>query len=386
MSRTNHKSKETLLPIADNERNGLFISLGKEASNHARISNILSTNLAARKQPTLFDDLDEENRNTLQISDKKNYVDRKGKPIRLNVEQTKLLKYISSCIPFEHDEIKANIAIINTINAKGEFSSNDTLTPVQIPIVIMNACKEIIGTAKEKDIITMGERLLNLSQIEQVQTFKVGDGEYKVVRPLIILNEKIFKKYSEIRSTKGRKKEEASTEEKDLLIGANVIVGSLLLYEAQNKYCPLFKDKYYLVCKKNKTELFQILLSDLESKWRQYYINCNKAEGEYKKSNGSLLKTNKEEYYKGLGLAKKNALTYKCSLATLRDRLTTDYETSRKMQKQFLKDVEKAISSCADYGIITDKSHVSSDGQNLILVYNPKFNDTEIEEAEAEEV
>lgn len=377
-SNIDNKAKPTYTDGGD-----LFL---EEENRLTRISNALSGNIAAVKQPSLFDELEAEQSTALRKSDKKYYVDRKGKSISLNVEQIKLTKYISSCIHFANKKVKESIAIINTMNAKGEMNSDKTLSPVQIPISIVNACKDIIGTAKEKDIKTMGERLIALSQIKQVQTFKVGTEEYKVVRPLILLNEQIYKKYSEVRSKKGRKKEEASKEEEDILIAANVIVSSLLLYEAQNKYCPFFKEKYFLVSKKNKTELFHILLSDLESKWRQYYINYTRAERQYKKDNKELLSANKEEYYKGLGLAKKNALTYKCSLATLRGRVTTDYESQRVYRAKYLKDIQKALASCIEYGIITDKSHVSTDKQNLILVYNANFNDTQIEEAEAEEV
>lgn len=377
-SNIDNKAKPTY-----SDRGDLFL---EEENRLARISNALSGNIAAVKQPSLFDELEEEQSTALQKSDKKYYVDRKGKSISLNVEQIKLTKYISSCIHFANEKVKESIAIINTMDANGNTYSNKTLSPVQIPISIVNACKDIIGTAKEKDIKTMGERLIALSQIKQVQTFKVGTEEYKAVRPLIMLNEQIYKKYSEVRSKKGRKKEEAPKEEEDILIAANVIVSSLLLYEAQNKYCPFFKEKYFLVSKKNKTELFHILLSDLENKWRQYYINYTRAERQYKKDNKELLSTNKEEYYKGLGLAKKNSLTYKCSLATLRGRVTTDYESQRVYRAKYLKDIQKALASCIEYGIITDKSHVSTDKQNLILVYNANFNDTQIEEAEAEEV
>lgn len=377
-SNIDNKAKPTYTDGGD-----LFL---EEENRLARISNALSGNIAAVKQPSLFDELEAEQSTALRKSDKKYYVDRKGKSISLNVEQIKLTKYISSCIHFANEKVKESIAIINTMNAKGEMNSDKTLSPVQIPISIVNACKDIIGTAKEKDIKTMGERLIALSQIKQVQTFKVGTEEFKVVRPLIMLNEQIYKKYSEVRSKKGRKKEEAPKEEEDILIAANVIVSSLLLYEAQNKYCPFFKEKYFLVSKKNKTELFHILLSDLENKWRQYYINYTRAERQYKKDNKELLSTNKEEYYKGLGLAKKNALTYKCSLATLRGRVTTDYESQRVYKAKYLKDIQKALASCIEYGIITDKSHVSTDKLNLILVYNANFNDTQIEEAEAEEV
>jgi hypothetical protein len=384
---SNHKSNivPQIQPEAVSDV-GELLSLEKGRNEISRISNTLSMALAARKQPSLFDELEANERIALQSSDKKYYINRKGKAISLSVEQIKLIKYISSCIPFANENVKENIAIINTMNAKGEMNSDKPLSPVQIPISIVNACKDIIGTAKEKDIKTMSKRLIALSQMQQVQPFKVGTKEYKVVRPLILLNEQIYEKYSEIRSTKGRKKEEAPKEEEDILIAANVIVSSLLLYEAQNKYCPFFKEKYFLVSKKNKTELFHILLSDLESKWRQYYINYTRAESQYKKNNKELLSTNKEEYYKGLGLARKNALTYKCSLVTLRDRVTTDYESQRVYRAKYLKDIQKALASCIEYGIITDKSHVSTDKQNLILVYNQNFNDTKIEEVEAEEV
>lgn len=369
-----------------------------------RIANTLSVNIAAPKQPSLFKELNAEQSKALIESDEEYKAEiekdkkktdkngkpikiidvRNGKPVNLSVEQIKLIKYISSLIPFLDSDVKESMDIINTMDAQGTLDK--TPSPVQIPISLIDACKEIIGTAKERDIKTMGKRLLTLSKWAHVQTFKIGKEEYKVVRPLIMINEQIYKKYSEVRSTKGRRKKDSSKEEEEILLAANVVLSSIFLFEAQNKYCPFYKERYFLISKKNKTELFQILLSDLESKFKQYRINHSKAEEEYKKNNKDLLRTNKEEYYKGLGLAKKNALTYKCSLALLRSRVTTDYESQRAYRAKFQKDVQKALASCIEYGIITEKSHVSKDKQNLILVYNPKFTDTQIEEADAEEV
>ena len=161
--------------------------------------------------------------------------------------------------------------------------------------------------------------------------------------------------------------------EKKILVGANIIYSSLFLYEAANKYCPLYTQKLFEVWRRNKTELFAILLSDLESKWRQYYLNSIKAETAAKQEHKELKATDKDEYYRLVAEAKRKALIYKSNTLTIRDRVTTDYETDRKQRSRFLPDLQRAIDSLVEYGIITDKSHITQDRESVIFVYNAKF-------------
>lgn len=343
---------------------------GKEVG---RISNALNTNIAIRKQLNLFDYLDEEQQGKLTLSDEAHYIDRRGKTISLSVEEIQIVKALSSYLPFNDPEIKAYITAINTMDAKGELKITPK-APVQIPVSVLQLSKDIIGDTKEASLKKIAERLKRLEEIEQVQYFNVNGERYSVVRPLIRFNEKLYKHYSEIRSSKGRKKaQDPDVKEKKILVGANIIYSSLFLYEATNKYCPLYTQKLFEVWRRNKTELFAILLSDLESKWRQYYLNSIKAETAAKQEHKELKATDKDEYYRLVAEAKRKALIYKSNTLTIRDRVTTDYETDRKQRSRFLPDLQRAIDSLVKYGIITDKSHITQDRESVIFVYNAKF-------------
>lgn len=351
-----------------------FKGSGKESKEIGRISNALNANIAMRKQLNLFSCLDDRASETLSLSDKAHYVDRKGKPISLSVEEIQVVKALSYYLPFDSPEIKSYIEEINRLginSAKGETKK----VPIQIPVSVIQLCKDIIGDTREASLIKMSERLERLEQVEQAQYFTLKDGStFSVVRPLIRFNEKLYKLPSEIRSSRGRKKSQTDeNKEERILVAANIIYSALFLYEATNKYCPIYKEKLFEVWRKNKTEIFAVLLSDLESKWRQYYINSNKAEKAAKSEHKDLRGTDKEEYNRLVAEAKKKALIYKSSTLTIRDRVPTDYETDRKQRSRFIPDLQRAIDSLIEYGIITEESRITKDKENVVFVYNQNF-------------
>lgn len=339
-----------------------------------RISNALNTNIAIRKQLNLFDYLDnDEQREKLSLSDEAHYIDRRGKTISLSVEEIQIVKALSSYLPFNDPELRAYITAINTMDAKGVLKETPK-APIQLPVSLLQLCKDIKGDTKEASLKRIAQLLTRLEEVEQVQYFNVNGERYSVVRPLIRFNEKIYKHYSEIRSSKGRRKaQDPETKEERILVGANIIYSSLFLYEAANKYCPLYTTKLFEVWRGNKTEIFAILLSDLESKWRQYYLNSIKAEKAAKIANKELKATDKDEYKRLVEEAKLKALVYKSSTFTIRDRVTTDYETNRMQRSRFIPDLQRAINSLVEYGIITAHSHIAKDNSNAIFVYNPHF-------------
>lgn len=368
--RTNRLTEENVGNLSTSTHYGNSSKSEKEVG---RVSNALNTNIAIRKQLNLFSQLDEDSQNKLSISDEAHYVDRRGKAVSLSVEEIQLVKALSSYLPFHSPEIQAYIAAINTMDSTGDYKEVPK-APIQIPVSILQLSKDIIGDTKEASLIKIAERLKRLEGIEQVQYFYTQDGKFSVVRPLIKFNEKIYKHYSEVRSTKGRKKaQEPEVKEAKILVGANIIYSSLFLYEATNKFCPVYTQRLFEVWRKNKTEIFAVLLSDLESKFRQYYINSIKAENNAKKENKDLRATNKDEYYRLVASAKKKAFIYKSSTATIRDRVTTDYETNRMQRSRFIPDLQRAIDSLVDYGIITDETKITNDKENVVFFYNPDF-------------
>lgn len=386
-------------------------------SRDGQIGNAMNLNIAAMKKADLFDSLSEDDKKRLiikkrgkdgkeiVIDGKSVFVDRRGKPLYLSVEDIQLIKAISSCIPFYSQEIKEYISHINTMDATGQvddlIEEKDAKTgesrsyiqtydkegkvvkkdfsPIRISISIPQISKDIIGDTREASLRKISERMQHLSEIEQGQIFYIkGDGKTEkliLVRPLIKLEDKVFKAYSEIRSTRGKKKDNTKdkTEDEPFLIGAVIELTSLFLFKALNEYCPIYKQRLFCTWRKNKTEMFAILLSDLESKWRQYYVAAIKAEAAAKEEYKELKKANKNEYYSKVATAKKAARIYEADTITIRKRLTTDYESTRQQRNRFIPDLQKAMASLIEYGIITEESRITKDKSKALFFYNPDF-------------
>ena len=359
----------------------ILTRISDEPIGRGRISNGLNVNIAARKQLDLFDSLTDEDRNSLLIQDRERLVDRRGKPLSLSVEDIQLIKALSSYLPFHSQEIREYISSIDTLDGSGHTDpSNKIKQPIQMALSTLQISKDIIGDTKEKSLRLIENRLKRLAGIKQVQTFYTKEGKYTAVRPLIALLDEVYKHYSEVRSTRGRKKTEAEAEKEDkILIGANVVYTSLFLYKATKEYCPIYKQRLFDVWRRNKTEIFAILLSDLESKWMQYYVAAIKAGKAAAEEYKQLKKEDKGEYFKKVNTAKKAARIYTANTITIRNRLTTDYEGNRKMVRQFIPDLQRAIASLVEYGIITKESHVTKDKSKVCFFYNPDFIADEIE-------
>lgn len=362
-------------PIPEQEKGLTF-----ERHEHGRIANAISVPIAAIKRIDIFGNLSDEDKKSLTIQDTEKLIDRKGKPFYLSVEDIKLIKALSSYLPFHDPKIKEIVSVINTIDENGR--TVEKLPPIQMPVSILQLSKDIIGDTKENSLRRIANGLKRLAEIRQAQTFYIkkdgGTEKYMVARPLIALMDEVHKFYSEIRSKKGRTKEKAEKEE-PILIGVNVIYTSLFLYKATKEYCPLYIQRLFEVWRKNKTEMFAVVLSDLESKWRQYYVASIKAEAAAKEEYKQLKKENKNEYFSKVAIAKKRARIYSADTITLRNRLTTDYEGSRKMAKQFIPDLQKTIASLVEYGIITDESHITKDKGKVVFVYNSDFRADDME-------
>lgn len=394
-----------------------FLELSGE--DKGRISNALNVNIAARKQLDLFDSLSDEQKNSLIIKKrdkdgniiilegKEQTVDRRGKPLSLSVEDIQIIKALSSYIPFDSPEVREYISYIDTMDGKGRISNLKTeddggkyittydengkvakkeFLPIRISISIPQISKDIIGDTKEASLRKISDRILHLTEIGQAQTFYVkGDNKtekYMRVSPLISMvgNRRLYKFYWEIRSKSGRKKADSKPkEERPILIHTDIEFSSLFLYRAIKEYCPLYKQRLFDVWRGNKTEMFAILLSDLESKWRQYYIAGIKAEAAAKEEYKELKKTNKNEYYSKVAAAKKAARIYRADTITIRNRLTTDYESTRQQRSRFIPDLQRAIASLVEYGIITDESTITKDKSKALFFFNPKFTAEDIE-------
>lgn len=351
---------------------GIIPKQEEQQAGIGRIANGLSRGLAARRQLNIFDIMEDKNEiEKLRLSDERLYIDRKGKNIYLTNDEQDLIMALSARIPFGADFVKEGIKELEDLD-----TGKSSIKPrnVTIPFSIVDLAKDIIGDTKEASIKKIGERLIRLSETEQAIPYFVGGKKFLLARPLIKIDEKIYECYSMIRSGKGKRKPTTgTTEEERILIAANVEFPPIFIQEANNKYCPIYTDKYFKVARKNKTEMFRNILSDLQSKWRQYYINSIKEVTQTAKQNKELKATNRAEYDKLIAEVRSEALKYKSSTLTIRDGLKRDYESTPKKRAEFIPDLQRAINSLVEYGIITEQSNISKDKTNVIFYYNPDF-------------
>lgn len=384
-----------------------------ERTDQQRLSQAFSRNLAEKKVESYrqektgesdfraFADLSKEDAESINNSEKAFkeshpgfVIERGGKSIALSSIDTQIVKVIFSQIDFYSQKVNDTIKRVTLCLSYGSINFGDEYSPIRTHLSIAQLSKEILGSTRERHIRLISDRLQYLSQVKQVLNVYNKDKGFKIVSPILILTEQQYDLYSNISTgTRGRKKQNPG-EEKELLISANVEIPAPLLYGATNKYCPFYKERYLRLCKKHKrNDVAQTLLSDLEAKWYNHYVGFRKIDGTFKSQNEELFITDKEKYQKELEKAKYETLIYKCSIDSLKDRVTM-YSDDSKYEKQyrakFKKSIKDAIEFCKEYGIITGKSGLSKDGENAILVYNPSFvkmkDDGQVEDAKAEEI
>lgn len=336
------------------------------ASSYSRMSNSLNQNIAYIKDSKVFAAMTEEQKTNIILSDKKHLIDRDFKPVSLNVEEIRLIKTLSTYIPFN--------CTAQSIVVPFDQNGNPYTDKLKVEIIVdvLQLSKDIIGDTKEKSIRVIGERLLALASKEQCQIVWINGSKFMVTEPLLSIGQKAYNLYSEVRKDK-RGRTSTKKEEMPLLVEAKVTLSPVFLNNMANRFSPFHKDKYLAVTKKNKTELFAILEADLGAKWLQYIANYHKTIEAFATANKELKRSNRAEYDKQLQAESLKALTYKASVDTVKSRVSTDYSDHRQAKARFWEHLNGAITSLIEYGIITDKTHISRDKKFVHFSYNPNF-------------
>ena len=349
----------------------------KHTEEKPRISAALTKNIASPKSLDMFASLNVSEKELLEMTeaDKLYYVDRRGKAIALNPEQGKIITLISSYIPWQDPATKEKIGrITHKIEYAQDLKGDEDLL---LDVNIFQLSQDKNGNKKKASVIQCANQLKNITNIKQAQTYIVNGVKITSIFPLIEFAREDYAHYSEVRDTRGRREKDSSgeEEEKKVLIKAKLRLSPLFLYQANRRFCPLYVRRLMDVWKRNQTDIFWNILNDLQAKWSDYRTAAIKAVKETSKGNADLEKKNPGEFYKRIREAKKAALVYKASAATIRSRIPTDYETTRAQRQRFLPDLQKAISSLVEYGIITDETRVKNDKGTITVYfhYNPDF-------------
>ncbi len=325
----------------------------QQISRYPIIANALSGAMSEKRMENgdLFALLDEEMVKSLKMSDRVFSVERKGKPVSLTVEEMKLVRALSAYIDYQSDGM---IQAVKEIDRAAKEGVGNVPKP-SLRVSIQDLSRTIRGAARETDIRSTGETLLSLGEKEQILRIHTKSGDYKFARPLVLIRGKIWKEFSEIRTGRGRKAK-GDIDEEPLLIAAEVELSHIFLYEAKAKYCRFFPERFFPIARRHRDKLFHTLFDVLQNSYRRKcYIPYMKD----RKENGG----------------KSVSYIYKISLASLRDRIPTDYTSTRKMQLKFFTDLERAIPDLVEYGIITGETRLSREEGFLYVHYNPLFSE-----------
>lgn len=322
-------------------------------SRYPMIANALSGAMAEKRMGDveLFALMSEEMVKSLKMSDIVFGVERKGKPVSLTVEEMKLVRALSAYIDYQSDGMTQAVKEVDRAAKEGVGN----VPKPSLRISIQDLSRIIRGAAREADIRATGETLLRLGEKEQVLRIHTESRDYKFARPLFLVSEKCWEEFSKIRTGRGRKAK-GDMDEEPLLIAVEVVLSHIFLYEARAKYCRFFPERFFPIARRHRDKLFHTLFDVLQNSYRRKcYIPYQKD----RKENGG----------------KSVSYIYKISLASLRDRIPTDYTSTRKMQLKFFTDLERAIPDLVEYGIITGETRLSREEGFLYVHYNPLFSE-----------
>jgi len=294
----------------------------------------------------------------LQSIDEAHLVDREGKTTYLTKRQQKLVYALSMFLSQSKDspEVKAYVQALT--------EGRQPNSRITIPISITELTKLVTtdGKARARQKNDTLEDLRAMASIQQVQIYgEYGTdiGQVQFIASLISISEQAV----DMTQDKGLDADFVS-----------VTFGSIFFYELYNRFA-IVKPTLFQIWGKagsgTDTELFAMLLSDLLSKYSAHRIASIQAVRNLKKSN---YKT-EDSYFKARAKVQKDALTYSEYVSTLKERVTTDYESQRVYKATFYKHLDGAIKALQEYGLITEETHITltNKGDRVDFVFNPDY-------------
>lgn len=332
--------------------------LEKKLSDRGQISASLASGVSLRREPTLFDNLEEDKRLAVIQSDKENYIDRRGKPIALTNGQTRLIYALSHYL----SQYKTDPDIVEYMNS---LESNPKKMPKKIErtLNLKDFCKLYYssdGKARTRDLDSLRKELRTLSNVRQVLYFGGAEKKARLIAPLISVEEEL----------------EDLTPDKSLNMDlANIRFSPIFLFKMTKEYLPYSRELFRIWGKNGngtRTELFSVLISDLGSK---FPYKRQTALTEAHKIRRTDFAT-KEEYLSAVKKARRKALTYRQNIYTLLERVTTDYSSTRQYKSKLKSDLESALNTIKDeIGIITEWKLTNSKNGDpaLEVVFNPDY-------------
>lgn len=332
----------------------------REIAERGQISVSLTRNLSLQRESALFDDLDKGKGLSLLESDKENYIDRKGRSIALTKTQNKIILALAHYLSqSQNDE-----DIQNYISA---LEDNPRILPkskIERSINLRDFDKAYTsqdGKTRPRQITALREELRKTAQIKQVLYFGDTKRKARLITPLISVEEEL----------------EDITPDKSLNLDyINIRFSPVFLYKMTKEFSPISASFIRLLGKKGSgtdTELFQVLLNDLLSKYPQYRLTALTKTHNVRRADFHT----KEEYLAEYDKVQRKSLTCVQNVSTLLEKITTDYSSCKQYRAKFRRDLEKALIVLRDeLNLIKDGKVVkNSKGEEALkVVFNPEYN------------
>lgn len=338
-----------------------------EDEGKGRIANALSKAIAYERMPSIFDEEEIANRDKelkqlqeLKETDVALCIDRKDKPIVLTSYQSRIVHALSYAISLEmetSEDVKQKV--------KNATKSGNT---IQRSVNITALSSLIFGSTRKRCKEIVIRELYNLARIRQVQILGSGDNRVKITAPLIMI---------------GRTMEDLSPEKRNNLDAVEIYFGGAFFYEINNRFAVISPKLFEVWGKGGRgTELFSVLLSSIFSVYWHYRQAANKAEERIRKDKLNK-KLSKEELQKDIAEARRNAMTYELNVTSIKNRVTTDYDSKRSYKARFWTDLQNAIEGFKELDLIEDGRVLKgAKGQDKVLfILSESYNFTEKQES-----
>ncbi len=323
------KSKE---PLKDKQVSPLGVQLAKV--------------LTYKREPDLFDtDLIKERDRLIQIEqlktkDKERKLERKGKPVVTTPLQNRFLYNCQFFLGLQLEKEDMQAVINNPIGAKPVFRWID----------LREFSKTMFGRYKNKYVEDLRKLIKDLNEIDQLQIMDITlDGKKKkieVIEPLLY---------------RGRQVREKSTKE-DSLNFIQVGFGRAFFVEMNEHFGIQGTKTLEQLRKGKKGELFYSLYGSIQAVFWQFYSAMNKTKGELETENSKLPEEERlspEELEKKVREAMEEVSIYQLSFTSIKEGVTTDYDSTKQNKYRFKADLNKAIKELIETKIITNKSRIA---------------------------
>lgn len=331
-----------------------------------RIPNALSLALTNRAKETAEE---MEQRYGIKVTDNelKEVVDEAGNPKKLTKKQDRILLAFSSEVS-KHIGEEGIKELVEQIESGGKVDPNSI---AHFFVSLEELCRKVEGKEekwKKKKQQAIEEELQKISQIKQIQIFKVrrkvgtdSKGKdlyenitYKAIDPYLALTGKSREMQIGERASKA----------------VEVVFGRVFLERIESRSTPIL-DSYWELQDSNGVRINTTIFNDLSKlvfrlRWSHIYHALPEVEKYIKKE--GILDTEK------ISSLRKKALTHApISVEEIKSIINADYEKTRKRRKDFWRELWEALRALIVYGIITTETRIDQEKGEVILVYNPDF-------------